>query len=96
MAVSALRGSNLLFRPGVYAAAAAAHACAEALLSAPRVLGSLDLLLNPTGLVASLGAGLRDLMGLPLAALAAGSPAQAISSANGPCYAVIYSRMYMP
>ncbi len=76
MTVSALRGRRLLFRPAVLAAAAAAHACAEALLSAPRVLGSLDLLLNPTGLLASLGAGLRDLLGLPLAALQAGSPAQ--------------------
>lgn len=81
MAVGELRGRRLLFRPGVAAAGAAAHAAAEALLAAPRALGSLDLLGNPTGLLRSVGAGLSDLLGRPLAALQAGSPVQA----GAPC-----------
>jgi hypothetical protein len=76
--IGELRGRRVLFRPGAAAGGAAAHAAAEALLGAPRVLGSLDLLGNPAGLAASLGAGLRDLLGRPLAALQAGSPAQVL------------------
>lgn len=54
-----------------------AHGVAEALLNAPQVLGSLSLLLNPTGLLRSLRAGVADLVGLPMAALQNHSLAQA-------------------
>lgn len=74
--LSGLQGRQLLFRPAVMAQAAAAHFTAEALMNVPRLLGSLELLLNPTGLLASLSAGLNDLLGLPLAALVDASPAQ--------------------
>lgn len=40
---------NVLFRPSVIAHGLLAHFVAEALLSAPQMLGSLELLLNPTG-----------------------------------------------
>lgn len=39
----------VLFRPTVLAHGLLAHFVAEALLSAPQMLGSLELLLNPTG-----------------------------------------------
>lgn len=57
-----------------------AHYAAEALLNAPAVVGSLDLLLNPTGLLNSIGQGFEDLVSLPLAALEAGSPTQVSSN----------------
>ena len=56
--------------------AAAAHFTAEAFMNIPRMLGSLELLLNPTGLLTSVSAGLEDLLGLPFAALVDASPAQ--------------------
>jgi hypothetical protein len=74
--LSALGAEQVLFRPGVMLQALLAHYAAEALLNAPRVLGSLQLLLNPTGLLSSVSAGLADLFGLPAAALMAGSPSQ--------------------
>ncbi len=74
--LSALDAEHVLFRPGLMLQALVAHYTAEALLSAPRVLGSLQLLLNPTGLFSSMSAGLADLFGLPVAALMAGSPSQ--------------------
>lgn len=49
---------------------------AEALLNAPAIVGSLDLLLNPTGFFHSIGQGFEDLVSLPLAALEARSPSQ--------------------
>ena len=55
---------------------ALAHYCAEALLNVPRVLASLQLLGNPMGFLTSLSAGLADLLGLPAAAILAGSPSQ--------------------
>jgi hypothetical protein len=61
----------------------AAHYTAEALLNAAGLLGSLDLLLNPTGLASSLSAGVRDLLGLPLAALQAGSASQVCLPSGG-------------
>ena len=64
-----------LFRPHVLVRGLAAHLMAEALLNAPQMLGSLQLLFNPTGLVESLRAGMGDLIGLPLAALEARSAA---------------------
>ena len=88
--VAALQARGLLFAPGVMLRGVAAHICAEALLAVPGVLGSLDLLLNPTGLVAGLTAGAGDLVGLPLAALRAGSPAQVLDDhclANSCCWA---------
>ena len=53
-----------------------AHALAEALLSAPGMLGSLDLLFNPTGLLQSLSQAWGDLLLGPLAAIDARSPSQ--------------------
>lgn len=64
---------DALFRPHVLARGLAAHALAEALLGAPRMLGSLALLLNPAGLVRSLQEGVGDLVGLPWAGLSQGS-----------------------
>ena len=72
-----------------------AHYTAEALLSAPGLLGSLDLLLNPTGLLSSVSAGLADLLGLPLAALMAGSPAQVSASCFPPVLALTCSNNHM-
>lgn len=66
----------MVLAPGVIGRGLAAHYTAEALLNAAALVGSLDLLLNPTGLAASLSAGLRDLLSLPLAALQARSPTQ--------------------
>ncbi len=76
MRLSGLQGQQLLFRPAVMLQAAAAHLTAEALMNVPRMLGSLELLLNPTGLLTSVSAGLEDLLGLPFAALVEASPAQ--------------------
>ena len=53
-----------------------AHALAEALLSAPGMLGALDLLFNPTGLLHSLGQAWGNLLLGPLAAIEARSPSQ--------------------
>lgn len=53
-----------------------AHALAEAMLSAPGMLGSLDLLFNPTGLLQSLGQAWGTLLLGPLAAIEARSPSQ--------------------
>lgn len=72
----AIAGQDLLCRPSVILQGLAAHYAAEALLNAPAILGSLDLLLNPTGLFHSIGQGFEDLVSLPLAALEAGSPSQ--------------------
>lgn len=47
-------------------------------MNIPRMLGSLELLLNPTGLLTSVSAGLEDLLGLPFAALTEASPAQVL------------------
>lgn len=50
-----LQGGTLLWaRPSTMAGGLAAAYLAEALLNAPQILGSLDLLLNPTGLLCSL------------------------------------------
>ncbi len=76
--LAGLQGQHLLFRPGVMLQAAAAHFTAEALMNIPRMLGSLELLMNPTGLLTSVSAGLEDLLGLPFAALVDASPAQVL------------------
>ena len=47
--LSPVMATRLLFRPSVMAHGLLAHFVAEALLSAPQMLGSLELLLNPTG-----------------------------------------------
>eukprot|EP00884_Botryococcus_braunii_P012747 jgi/Botrbrau1/21473/Bobra.0216s0081.1 len=70
---------QVVLAPGVIGRGLAAHYTAEVLLNAAGLVGSLDLLLNPTGLAASLSAGLRDLLGLPLAALQARSPTQFVT-----------------
>ena len=49
LALSPVSAMRLLFRPSVMAHGLLAHFVAEALLSAPQMLGSLELLLNPTG-----------------------------------------------
>ena len=49
LALSPVAASRLLFRPSVIAHGLLAHFVAGALLSAPQMLGSLELLLNPTG-----------------------------------------------
>jgi hypothetical protein len=60
---------DVLFRPHVLLRGLAAHSMAEALLSAPQVLGSMQILFNPTGLVTSVQKGISDLLRLPLLAL---------------------------
>lgn len=87
MTLAGLQGQRLLFRPGVMLQAAAAHFTAEALMNIPRMLGSLELLLNPTGLLTSVCAGLEDLLGLPFAALVDASPAQVPCKALPHCHA---------
>lgn len=76
--------SGMLFRPSIMLQALLAHYAAETLLNAPAVLGSLDLLLNPTGLFHSVGQGFEDLVSLPLAALESRSPSQ-VCSPSAPC-----------
>lgn len=49
LVLSPVVATRLLFRPSVIAHGLLAHFVAEALLSAPQMLGSLELLLNPTG-----------------------------------------------
>ena len=72
----AITGDMILCRPSIMLQGLLAHYAAEALLNAPAIVGSLDLLLNPTGLFHSIGQGFEDLISLPLAALEAGSPSQ--------------------
>lgn len=72
-----LAAQGVLFRVAVMVRALLAHLAAEAVLNAPRVLGSLELLFNPTGLVTSVAQGFQDLVALPLAALEARSASQA-------------------
>lgn len=71
-----MRASRLLYRPSIMLHGLMAHALAEALLSAPGMLGSLDLLFNPTGLLQSLGQAWQGLLMGPLAAIEARSPSQ--------------------
>ena len=63
-----------------------AHALAEALLSAPGMLGSLDLLFNPTGLLQSLSQAWGDLLLGPLAAIEARSPSQVLAATVCCCF----------
>ena len=79
LTLSKIAVKNALFRPDVILRGLAAHGMAEALLNAPGMLGSLQLLFNPTGLVRSVRQGMSDLVNLPLAALQAGSPADFIA-----------------
>ena len=66
-----------------------AHALAEAMLSAPGMLGSLDLLFNPTGLLQSLGQAWGSLLLGPLAAIEARSPSQVCTPhVHPPCAAL--------
>jgi len=74
--VAGVGASRLLFQPSVMLHGLLAHALAEALLSAPGMLGSLDLLFNPTGLLQSLSQAWGDLLLGPLAAIEARSPSQ--------------------
>ena len=50
-----------------------AHYTSQAVLQAPRVLGSADLILNPAGLVAGLTRGVSDMVALPMRGLVGGS-----------------------
>ncbi len=63
-----MTGTHLLVPPGIAARSLLAHVMAEALLNVPRLLGSLELLGNPAGLVESLTEGLQDFLSLSLAA----------------------------
>ena len=77
--MSRIAAHEVLFRPHVLVRGLMAHGVAEALLNAPQILGSLQLLFNPTGLVQSVRQGVADLIGLPLAALQARSASQFLS-----------------
>lgn len=68
MTLSGMAGSQLLVLPAIAISGLAAHVMAEGLLNAPRLLGSLELLGNPAGLVNSLAEGLQDFLSLSLAA----------------------------
>lgn len=72
--LSRIAAQSVLFRPTILLRGLAAHIMAEAMLNAPQVLGSLQLLLNPTGLVRSFQRGMADLIGLPLAGIQERSP----------------------
>ena len=72
----AVQADSLLFRPSIMLHGLLAHYVAEALLNAPQMIGSLELLLNPTGLLQSVGQGFADLIAMPLAAIEARSPSQ--------------------
>ena len=74
--VPAVQADSLLFRPSIMLHGLLAHYVAEALLNAPQMIGSLELLLNPTGLLQSVGQGFADLIAMPLAAIEARSPSQ--------------------
>lgn len=78
VSLPAIASSDLLFRPSIVLQGLLAHYAAETLLNAPALLGSLDLLLNPTGLFHSVGQGFEDLVSFPLAALEARSPTQVL------------------
>jgi hypothetical protein len=60
--------SDVLTTPEALARGLAAHAMAEGLLNAPRLVGSLALLFSPASLLHSLRRGVADLVELPLAA----------------------------
>eukprot|EP00897_Mesotaenium_endlicherianum_P007055 jgi/Mesen1/6378/ME000329S05550 len=64
--VSGLDLRQLLFPPLVLLRGMLAHFVTEGVLNAPRLVGSLDIIFNPTGLVRSVQAGLRDLVTLPI------------------------------
>lgn len=49
LSLAPISAARMLFRPSVVASGLLAHFVAEALLSAPQMLGSLEILLNPTG-----------------------------------------------
>ena len=66
--LSGMAGTQLLVPPDIAASGLVAHVMAEALLNVPRLLGSLELLGNPAGLVDSLTEGLQDFLSLSLAA----------------------------
>lgn len=66
--LSGVAGSQLMVLPSIAISGLTAHVMAEALLNAPRLLGSLELLGNPAGLVHSLAEGLQDFLSLSLAA----------------------------
>ncbi|KAK9831064.1 hypothetical protein WJX74_001635 [Apatococcus lobatus] len=66
--LSGVAGSQLLVLPNIIISGLTAHVMAEALLNVPRILGSLELLGNPAGLVNSLSEGLQDFLSLSLAA----------------------------
>ncbi|KAL3150505.1 hypothetical protein ABBQ32_000323 [Trebouxia sp. C0010 RCD-2024] len=76
LTIAGVGSSRLLYRPSVMLHGLLAHALAEAMLSAPGMLGSLDLLFNPTGLLQSLGQAWGTLLLGPLAAIEARSPSQ--------------------
>lgn len=71
-----LGGEGLLFRVPVMVQALLAYMTAEALLNAPRLLGSLEVLFNPVGLMTSVSIGFQDMLALPLAAIEARSASQ--------------------
>ena len=63
-----MAGTHLLMPPATALHGLMAHFMAEALLNLPRLLGSLQLLGNPAGLVDSLTEGLQDFLALSLTA----------------------------
>lgn len=73
-------GSRFAFaRPSAMTERIIGHAMSEALLSAPLVLGSLQLFFNPTGLVRSIQRGVSDMIELPLQGLQRGSAVEFFS-----------------
>ena len=66
VSLSEVRMRHLLEPLGSVARTIGAHYFTEAILAAPSLLGSLNVLLNPLGLVYSVGGGVADLVGLPL------------------------------
>ncbi|GBG81181.1 hypothetical protein CBR_g31856 [Chara braunii] len=72
--LSRLHIVDVLHPPAVIFRSVLARYVLEILYNMPSVLGSLELLFNPTGLVKSIHAGLRDLVRMPLQEGRAGLP----------------------
>jgi hypothetical protein len=74
-----LNAQRLLARPAELAHFVATQCVAELILSAPSMIGSMELLFNPTGLLSKVNKGFKDLYRLPLQGLGAGDPAMLVT-----------------
>ena len=80
---AAFERTDVFSSPAQFARAVAMHYASGAIFRAGWVVGSLELLGNPTGLVRSVGAGVADLFRLPYAGLARGPGAFLAGASSG-------------